>query len=61
MAGLPGVAIPCGFSDNLPVSLQVLGSAFGEEMILRAAYAYEQATSWHTARPPEFQTASSAS
>jgi aspartyl-tRNA(Asn)/glutamyl-tRNA(Gln) amidotransferase subunit A len=48
MAGLPGIAIPCGFSEGLPVSLQVLGGAFGEETVLRAAHAYEQATSWPT-------------
>jgi aspartyl-tRNA(Asn)/glutamyl-tRNA(Gln) amidotransferase subunit A len=48
MAGLPGVAIPCGFSEGLPVSLQVLGPAFGEETVLRAAHAYEQATNWQT-------------
>ncbi len=44
MAGLPGIAIPCGFSEGLPVSLQVLGGAFGEVNVLRAAHAYEQAT-----------------
>ncbi len=48
MAGLPGVAIPCGFSDGLPVSLQVLGRAFGESAMLRAAHAYERATQWPT-------------
>lgn len=48
MAGLPGVAIPCGFSGGLPVSLQVLGRAFGEAEMLRAAHAYEQATQWPT-------------
>jgi aspartyl-tRNA(Asn)/glutamyl-tRNA(Gln) amidotransferase subunit A len=46
MAGLPGIAIPCGFSEGLPVSLQVLGRAFGEVDVLRAAHAYEQATRW---------------
>jgi len=48
MAGLPGIAIPCGFSEGLPVSLQVLGGAFGEVNVLRAAHAYEQATNWPT-------------
>ncbi|HBY44928.1 MAG TPA: Asp-tRNA(Asn)/Glu-tRNA(Gln) amidotransferase subunit GatA [Thermomicrobiales bacterium] len=48
MAGLPGIAIPCGFSDGMPVSLQVLGRAFGEPETLRVAYAYEQATQWPT-------------
>jgi aspartyl-tRNA(Asn)/glutamyl-tRNA(Gln) amidotransferase subunit A len=51
MAGLPGIAIPCGFSEGMPVSLQVLGPAFGESAMLRAAYAYEQATNWHKQRP----------
>lgn len=48
MAGLPGIAIPCGFSDGMPVSLQMIGRAFGEADILRAAHAYESATSWPT-------------
>lgn len=51
MAGLPGLAIPCGFSEGLPISLQVLGPAFGEEAIFRTAFAYEQVTEWHTVRP----------
>lgn len=52
MAGVPGVSIPCGFAGGLPVGLQILGPALGEEKILRVAYAYEQATDWHTRRPP---------
>lgn len=51
MAGLPGIAIPCGFSEGMPVSLQVMGPAFGEEQVLRAAHAYEQATEWHKRTP----------
>jgi aspartyl-tRNA(Asn)/glutamyl-tRNA(Gln) amidotransferase subunit A len=51
MAGIPGVAIPCGFSDGLPVSLQVLGKAFDEATILRVAHAYERSASWWTMRP----------
>ena len=51
MAGLPGVAIPCGFSDNLPVSIQVIGPAFGEEIALRVAHAYEQSTEWGARQP----------
>ena len=51
MAGLPGIAIPCGFSDGMPVSLQVLGPAFGETTMLRAAYAYEQSTGWYKQQP----------
>lgn len=52
MAGLPGIAIPAGFVDDLPVSLQVLGPAFGESMVLRVAHAFEQAHDWHRQRPP---------
>ena len=51
MAGIPGVALPCGFSDGLPVSLQVLGPAFAEATILRIADAYERSESWAARRP----------
>ena len=53
LAGLPGLSLPCGFdTEGLPISLQLIGQAFGEETVLQAGYAYEQATEWHTARPP---------
>jgi aspartyl-tRNA(Asn)/glutamyl-tRNA(Gln) amidotransferase subunit A len=52
LAGLPAASVPCGFSDGLPVGLQVIGPAFGEAMVLRVAHAYEQATDWHLRRPP---------
>ena len=53
LAGLPGLSLPCGFdAEGLPISLQLIGQAFGEEAVLQAGYAYEQATEWHTARPP---------
>ena len=52
MAGLPGIAIPCGFAEDMPVSLQVLGPAFGEQVTLRVAHAYERAAGW-TERQPE--------
>lgn len=51
MAGIPGIAIPCGFSDGLPVSLQILGKAFDEATILTIAHAYEQSTTWWKQRP----------
>lgn len=59
MAGIPGVALPCGFSDGLPVSLQVLGPAFAEDTILRVAHAYEQSESWHAVKPPALASTSS--
>jgi aspartyl-tRNA(Asn)/glutamyl-tRNA(Gln) amidotransferase subunit A len=53
LAGICGVSIPCGFTTQpkLPVGLQILGKAFGEETVLRVAHAYEQATAWHKERP----------
>lgn len=53
LAGLPAIALPCGFSKaGLPIGLQLIGRAFEEDTILRAAYAYEQATQWRTKKPP---------
>jgi len=52
LAGICGISIPCGFDNQgLPIGLQILGPALGEEKILRVAYAYEQATPWHHRRP----------
>ena len=52
MAGLPGISVPCGLSDGLPVGLQVIGRAFDEATILRVADAYEQAAGFDRLRPP---------
>ena len=51
IAGIPAISIPCGFVDGLPVGMQVMGPAMGEETILQIAYTYQQYTSWHTCRP----------
>lgn len=52
LAGIPGISIPCGFSaGNLPVGLQILGPHFREDLILRVAYQFEQATPYHKAKP----------
>lgn len=51
LAGIPGISIPCGFAEGLPVGLQIIGPVLGEETVLRVAYAYEQATEWHKMRP----------
>ncbi|MCL0028692.1 Asp-tRNA(Asn)/Glu-tRNA(Gln) amidotransferase subunit GatA [Dehalococcoidia bacterium] len=51
IAGIPGISVPSGFVDGMPVGLQVLAGALGEETMLRVAYAYEQATDWHNQRP----------
>jgi aspartyl-tRNA(Asn)/glutamyl-tRNA(Gln) amidotransferase subunit A len=52
LAGLPALSIPCGFSRNLPVALQLVGKPFDEPTVLRAAYAYQQQAKWHEQRPP---------
>ncbi len=53
LAGVPGLSINCGFtSDGLPVGLQMVGRPYDEATLFRAAYTYEQATDWHTRRPP---------
>ncbi len=52
LAGLPGMSIPCGFSDGLPVGLQLIGDYFAEARLLNAAHRYQQATDWHRAQPP---------
>ncbi len=52
LAGNCGLSVPCGFDQqSLPIGLQLIGPAFGEAAILRAAYAYEQATAWRARKP----------
>ena len=51
LAGLPAIAVPCGFSKaGLPIGVQLIGRPFEEETLLRAAHAYEQSTQWHLKR-----------
>jgi aspartyl-tRNA(Asn)/glutamyl-tRNA(Gln) amidotransferase subunit A len=52
LAGIPGISVPCGFtSNNLPIGLQILGPHFREDLILRIACQFEQATEFHLRRP----------
>ena len=52
LAGVCGMSVPCGFdAAGLPIGLQLIGPAFGEAQVLRAGYAYEQTTEWHTRQP----------
>ena len=52
LAGVCGVSVPCGFDDGgLPIGLQLLGPSLGEEVVLRVAHAYEQATEWSRRSP----------
>lgn len=52
LAGLPGISVPCGFdSRGLPIGVQLIGRAFTEETLLRAAQGYQSRTDWHQRRP----------
>jgi aspartyl-tRNA(Asn)/glutamyl-tRNA(Gln) amidotransferase subunit A len=52
LTGLPAISLPCGFNDqNLPIGLQIVARTWSEAKLLRAAYAYQQATGWHLRRP----------
>jgi len=52
LAGIPAINVPCGFDEQgLPVGLQFSAPALGEPRLFQVAYAYEQATEWHTQRP----------
>ncbi len=52
LAGIPGISVPCGFtSGKLPIGLQILGPHFREELILRVAHQFEQATGFHLQKP----------
>ena len=54
LAGLPGMSIPVGFSQNLPVGMQIIGNYFAEGRLLNVAHRYQQATDWHTRAPAAF-------
>jgi aspartyl-tRNA(Asn)/glutamyl-tRNA(Gln) amidotransferase subunit A len=51
LAGLPGMAVPAGFADGLPVGLQLIGGYFAEARLLNVAHRYQHATDWHLRRP----------
>lgn len=51
LAGVPAISIPCGFSNGLPLGLQIIGKYFDEATIYRVAHAFEQATNFHKERP----------
>jgi aspartyl-tRNA(Asn)/glutamyl-tRNA(Gln) amidotransferase subunit A len=53
LTGLPALSLPCGFTANgLPIGLQIVSRAWNEAGVLRMGYAYQQATKWHTMKPP---------
>ena len=51
LAGVPSLAVPAGFVDNLPVGLQIVGPDFSEKLLYQVAYAYEQETKWYEKKP----------
>jgi aspartyl-tRNA(Asn)/glutamyl-tRNA(Gln) amidotransferase subunit A len=52
LAGLPALVLPCGFADNLPVALQVVGLPFSENTLLAVGREFQARTDWHKRRPP---------
>ena len=53
LAGLPGVSVPCGMDDGLPIGLQLIGNAFSEARLLNVAHRFQQATHWHRLVVPD--------
>lgn len=51
LVGIPGLAVPMGFVDGLPVGMQILGPQFSEELLFQIGHAYEQTTDWYTKKP----------
>ncbi|WP_455220519.1 Asp-tRNA(Asn)/Glu-tRNA(Gln) amidotransferase subunit GatA [Kaarinaea lacus] len=55
LAGLPGMSIPAGFTNGLPVGLQIIGGYFQEAKLLNVAHQFQQQTDWHTQAPKGFE------
>jgi aspartyl-tRNA(Asn)/glutamyl-tRNA(Gln) amidotransferase subunit A len=55
LAGLPGLSLPCGFIDGLPMGLQLIGPHFSEDRLLCAGHAYQSSTVWHTRAPAGYE------
>jgi aspartyl-tRNA(Asn)/glutamyl-tRNA(Gln) amidotransferase subunit A len=51
LAGLPGMSLPCGFVDGLPMGLQLIGPHFSEAKLFNVAHRFQQCTNWHTCTP----------
>ena len=55
LAGLPGMSVPAGFVNDMPVGLQIIGNYFDEARLLNVAHRYQQATDWHQRAPAQFK------
>jgi aspartyl-tRNA(Asn)/glutamyl-tRNA(Gln) amidotransferase subunit A len=55
LAGLPGLSLPCGFVDGLPMGLQLIGPHFAEAKLLNAAHRFQEATDWHRRSPRGYE------
>ncbi|MCU7937945.1 MAG: Asp-tRNA(Asn)/Glu-tRNA(Gln) amidotransferase subunit GatA [gamma proteobacterium symbiont of Bathyaustriella thionipta] len=55
LAGLPGMSVPAGFVNDMPVGLQLIGKHFAESKLLNIAHQFQQATDWHTQAPAAFK------
>jgi aspartyl-tRNA(Asn)/glutamyl-tRNA(Gln) amidotransferase subunit A len=51
LAGIPGISVPCGFKNGLPIGLQIMGRGLDEETLIRVAYTFERNTEWHKRKP----------
>ncbi len=52
LAGIPALSVPCGFSNGLPVGMQIMGPHLSEVTLLRIGHMYQGVTDWHTKHPP---------
>jgi aspartyl-tRNA(Asn)/glutamyl-tRNA(Gln) amidotransferase subunit A len=52
LAGIPALTVPCGFSNGLPIGMQIMGPHLSEERLLRIGHMYQSQTDWHTKHPP---------
>ena len=55
LAGLPGLSLPCGFVEGLPMGLQLIGPHFSESKLLNAAHRFQEATDWHRRSPRGYE------
>jgi len=55
LGGFPAMSVPCGFVNDLPIGLHLVGHHFDESALLRCSHAYQQETDWHSACPEAFK------